>query len=231
MKNKNVLIAVGLAAVGGIAYFASKVKKQKEQITDAEIKAKQDAEAAAKALAEAKAKAKVDAESLLNKKSFASKVAKIQLYLGVNADGSVGQNTNIALKKKFPAYSTITTSNVDQIIEAIESDKKSASDLAAQKTATATLQQKKALADKLEDYTKSTRTGTKYYGELLADVSAPVYSWDNLTNSYKFLGTYKKFTKGGRYYNLISRGNGEVFVRFDDYRYAIDPKNFILKSL
>jgi len=235
MKNKNILIGVGLAAAAGIAYFVSKSKKQKsafeQQITDAEIKAKQAAEKAAADLAKARAKAKVDAESIENKNSFAAKVSTIQLYLGVNADGVVGANTNKALVKKFPKYSTITTANVDSIIADIESDKKTASDLAAQKTQTSALQEKKALSAKLEDYTKSTRTGTKYYAELLKDVNAPVYAWDNLTNSYKFLGNYEKFSKGKKFYNLVDRQNGEVMSKYNDYRYAFDPKSFILKSL
>jgi hypothetical protein len=228
MKNNNLLIGVGLAAAAGVAYFVSKVKKQKELITDTEIKAKQDAEKAAADLAKAVAKAKVDAESIANKNSFAAKVTTIQLYLGLgpNSDGKVGPNTNMALVKKFPKYSTITTANVNNIIADIDSDKKSASDLAAQKTATSSLQQKVEFAKRLE-----TLTNGSYYAVLLEDVSAPAYAFDSLTNSYRYLGTSKKFYKGSQFRNnLVSRGNGEILIKDGTTRYAVNPNSFIVKS-
>jgi hypothetical protein len=231
MKNNNVLIAVGLAAVGGVVYFASKVKKQKEQITDAEIKAKQDAQAAADALAKAKSRAKADAESLQNKNSLAAKVATIQLYLGVGADGVVGQNTNIALKKKFPAYSTITSANVDKIIADIESDKKAASDLSAKKVSDTALQQKKALAARLSSLTQK---GKGYYAVLLNPISAPAYIWDNLTSSYKYLGYARRFDAfsetGKAFTDLVDRQNGDVFVKDGDIRFQFNPNVFTVKT-
>lgn len=121
MKSSKLLIAVGAAALAGYAFVT--IKKQKRAITDAEIKAKQDAEAAAKAIAQAKADAKSRVNSLLNKNSYASKVAKVQLFLGVTPDGIVGKNTLLALKEKMPKYTKITSTNIDAILYDINSYK------------------------------------------------------------------------------------------------------------
>jgi len=226
MNNKNLIIGSVLLATAGYLYFTKVVKKKDQLITDAEIKAKQDAEKAAKELEIERAKAKEDAESLANKNSFASKVSVIQQYLGVSADGKVGPNTNNALKLKFPEYSTITQYNVDSIIAKINANVKDASDLSAQQSATVKLQEKVAFAKRLE-----TLTNGSYYAVLLQDVSAPAYAFDSLTNSYRFLGTYKKFYKGNQFSNrLVSRGNGEILIKDGTTRYAVDPNNFIVKS-
>lgn len=116
MKSKNLIIGAALLGTAGYLYFKNVIKKKNQLITDAEIKAKQDAEAAQLAIENAKKKAALDAQSIANKKSFSSKISVIQQFLGVNPDGIVGPNTIIALNKRFPKYVTITKANVDFIL-------------------------------------------------------------------------------------------------------------------
>jgi hypothetical protein len=233
MKNKNILIGVTLAAAAGIAYFVSKVKKQKELITDTEIKAKQDAEKAAADLAKAVAKAKVDAASIANRNSFAAKVSTIQQYLGVNPDGAVGPNTNMALTKKFPKYSTITTSNVDSIITDIDSDKKSASDLAAKKVTDDAKNKVVNTAREIQ------RLGNdrSYVAELTKNHYANLLKYDEVTKSWKYMGEKKNFYSGDKFGVRVSRpltalSSGNVLAKLGskDY-YEFSASMFILRKV
>jgi hypothetical protein len=228
-KNYTLILSTVLVGAGAyLIYNRSRKQKEQEESTEAGIKAKQEAEEKAKAEAEAKRLAKEKENSLENPNSFASKVAKIQLYLGVTPDGKVGPNTLGALTKKFPKYTTISTSNVNAIISDIEANKKSAENLEANKTSTANLQEKKALAYKLADLTK----GTVYYAELVNNIVAKQYQFDVLTGSYRYMNQTKAFNKGRTFGqgSLKDRGNGEILIAEGTFRYATDPSNFIIKK-
>jgi hypothetical protein len=226
-KNYTLILSTVLVGAGAFLIY-NKNRKDKEEATEEGIKAKQEAEEKAKAEAEAKRLAKEKENSLENPNSFASLVAKIQLYLGTTPDGKVGPNTIMALTKKFPKYTTITTSNVNLILADIESAKKAASDMSQNNTNAATLQAKKVLAYKLADMTK----GTTYYAELINNIVAKQYQFDILTGSYKYMNKTKSFSKGRTFGqgNLKDRGNGEILIAEGTFRYATDPSNFIIKK-
>ena len=226
-KNTTLILSTVLVGAGAFLIY-NRSRKDKEETTEAGIKAKQEADEIAAAKAEAERKAREKANSLENPNSFASLVAKIQLYLGVTPDGKVGPNTLTALMKKFPKYTTISTSNVNLIIADIEADKKSAENLEANKPSTAALQEKKALAYKLADLTK----GTVYFAELVNNIVAKQYQFDVLTGSYRYMNKTKAFTKGRTFGqgSLKDRGNGEILIAEGTYRYATDPSNFIIKK-
>ena len=230
--NNNVLLIGGAAVAAGAYMIYKKSKENKEKFSDeldAAKKAASDAELKAAAAKQAAINAKKESlNSLENPNSYASKVAKIQLYLGVTPDGKVGPNTIKALLTMMSSkFDTINSSNVDAILTEINARRKSASDLSQKTTTTTALQQKIAFANKLETLTSD---GTKY-AELLNNVSAPAYAFDSLTSSYRYLGNKKSFFKGNRFEkNLVSRGNGEILIKDGSTRYAVDPNNFIVKS-
>jgi hypothetical protein len=226
-KNTTLILSTVLIGTGAFIIY-NKNRKDKEDSTEEGIKAKQEAEAKAKAEEDAKRLAKEKENSLQNPNSFASLVAKIQLYLGVTPDGKVGPNTLMALTKKFPKYTSISTSNVNLILADIESAKKAASDMSQNNTNAATLQAKKVLAYKLADMTK----GTTYYAELINNIVAKQYQFDILTGSYKYMNKTKSFSKGRTFGqgNLKDRGNGEILIAEGTFRYATDPSNFIIKK-
>jgi hypothetical protein len=227
-KNYTLILSTVLVGAGAFLIY-NKNRKDKEEATEEGIKAKQEAEEKAKAEAEAKRLAKEKENSLENPNSFASKVATIQLYLGVTPDTKVGPNTIMALTKKFPKYTSITTSNVNAILADIEANKKSAENLEANKTSTAALQAKKALAYKLADLTK----GNEYFAELVTNITAKQYQFDILSGSYKYMNQTKSFLKGTRFLRgaLKDRGNGEILIAEGSFRYATDPNNFIIKKV
>jgi len=232
--NKNYLLIGGLALVGTGAYFLYKKDKDSKDAeadknkTAEEILAKQveaQEKNAAKIIAEQKYQSSID---LQNKNSYAAKVARVQLYLGVTPTGKVGANTIKALVTMMSTkFDSINEGNVDAILTEIDARKKSASDLSQKTTTTSALQEKIAFAKKLETLTSD---GSKY-AELLNNVSAPAYAFDSLTGSYKYLGNKKSFSKGSQFKrNLVSRGNGEILIKDGSTRYAVDPNNFIVKS-
>lgn len=228
-KNTTLILSTVLVGAGAFLIYNRNRKQDEKETTEAGIKAKQEADALAAAKAEEERKAREKANSLENPNSFVSKVAKIQLYLGVSPIGVVGPQTKMALSKKFPKYTTITSANVDLILADIEADKKSAENLEANKTSTAALQAKKALAYKLADLTK----GNEYFAELINNITAKQYQWDVLTNSYKYMNKTKTFSRGSRYLRgaLKDRGNGEILIAEGNFRYATDPNNFIIKKV
>lgn len=227
-KNATLILSTVLVGTGAYLIYNRNRKKEEKEATEAGIKAKQEADAKAQAKAEADRVARERANSLENPNSFASKVAKIQLYLGTTPDGKVGPNTLTALMKKFPKYTTISTANVNLILADIEADKKSAENLEANKTSTASLQEKKVLAYKLADLTK----GTTYFAELVNNIVAKQYQFDVLTGSYRYMNKTKSFSKGRTFGqgNLKNRGNGEILIAEGTFRYATDPSNFIIKK-
>ena len=239
MKLNNNVLLIGTAAIAAGAYMIYKKSKEAKKELSSELDAAKKAEAdalakAAAAKAAQVAAAKAAANSLENPNSYASKVAKIQLYLGVASDGKVGPNTNKALVAKFPKYSTITSSNVDAILKDIETAKTAASQMAQNKV-TSDAQQK------VIDYAKNYATAlknTNFYAELTADFRAPILNYDAFTKTYKLTGEYEQFDKGDKFgaganfplYYL--NDGGYVYASKNDSRdyYKIDPKFFITRS-
>lgn len=231
MKDKNLLIGAGILATAGIIYLSKVIKTKNKVISDADIKARQDADAAALALENERKKALEYSNSLENKNSYKSKVSIIQQYLGVNPDGIVGQNTINALKSKFPQFPYISETNVDAIILAIDNISKTTN--AVSNTNSTLLADRKAYAKKLVNLTSD----ESYWAVLSKDIKAPVYVYDNAKGTYVFQNRYQSYKKGSKFNGnrnnwsdpyLLDRGNGEVFICVGQYRMATDPLNFQL---
>lgn len=115
---------------------------------------------------------------------YVSKVKKIQVYIGVGADGDAGKegsNTNKALKRKFPtqyaSYGALTPSNVDKYVDTIT---KTETDLLALQKTQSAQKTRIAFGDKLKnlyykDKSKIVRT---------TDTNAPTKYLDKARNQY-----------------------------------------------
>jgi hypothetical protein len=239
MKLNNNVLLIGTAAIAAGAYMIYKKSKEAKKELSSELDAAKKAEAdalakAAAAKAAQVAAAKAAANSLENPNSYASKVAKVQLYLGVASDGKVGANTNKALVAKFPKYATITSSNVDAILADIETAKTAANQMAQNKVTTDAKQ-------KLIDYAKNFAIAANKEGmiaETIREHNAPQHRWDTYSKRWIPTGEYKFFRKGTEagkslFMEIIPRGSdGYVLFQFgfnkENY-YLIDPKYFIVR--
>ena len=114
-KNTTLILSTVLVGTGAfLIYNRSRKTKKGVSVEDIESRQKTEAEIAAEAAAREAAKNKYN--SLENPNSYKSKVARVQAFLGVAIDGIVGPQTLGALKKRFPRYDTINSSNIDFIL-------------------------------------------------------------------------------------------------------------------
>jgi hypothetical protein len=106
MKNQNLII--GAVVIGGLGYYAWKKGLLKSLFGDKSTESKTPA---------------TGNNPLTDPYSFASKVAKIQSYLGVQIDGIPGPQTNGALRTKYGLpYGNISMDNVDKYIKDLRLD-------------------------------------------------------------------------------------------------------------
>jgi hypothetical protein len=237
MKLDNNVLIIGGAAIAVGAYMVYKKTKESKDLLSSELDASKKAEAdalakAAAAKAAQVAAAKAQANSLQNPNSYASKVAKVQLYLGVNPDGKVGANTNKALVLKFSNYTTITSSNVDDILKDIDSRNANAKVVAQNKVTTDKKQE-------VINYAKSfvaALNNDNVYAELFYDWKAPIMNYDAFTKTYKQTGEVYNFRKGAKFgkaagFPLIyANDGGYVYAVYGQDYYKIDPKFFITRN-
>jgi len=240
MKLNNNVLFIGGAAIAAGAYLIYTKSKEKKDVLNAELDAAQKAAADAEAKAAAAAAAQVAAgkaaaNGLENPNSYMSKVAKVQLYIGVKPDGIVGKNTISALVTMMGSkFDTINSSNVDAILTEINARRKSASDL-SQTTTTNTA--KTGVIAYAKDFAK-TMSDSSYVAELMKDFKAPIYSYDEFTKKYKSLGTNLQFNKGEKFGNRVGKkitakgDDGYIFVAapYGGKLYMFDPKFFLVKK-
>jgi hypothetical protein len=236
--NNNVLLIGGAAIAAGAYMIYTKSKEKKDQLSDeldAAKKAAADAELKAAAAKQAAINAKKESlNSLENPNSYASKVAKVQLYLGVKPDGIVGKNTISALVTMMGSkFDTINSSNVDAILTEINARRKSASDLSQQTT---TNTAKAGLIKYAKDFVNVANASTNY-AELMKDHNAPLYAYDTFKKIYFPMGESKMFYKGNKFgkkvgVELVAKGDdGYVFIRtYSGGLYLVDPKYFTVKA-
>lgn len=118
-KNTTLILSTVLIGAGAyIIYSRNRVKANSSTTEDA-IKEKQKEEAEQAARDAARDTAREQYNSLQNPNSYKSKVARVQGFLGVAIDGIVGPQTLGALKKKFPQFQFMNSTNIDAIIAAI----------------------------------------------------------------------------------------------------------------
>jgi murein L,D-transpeptidase YcbB/YkuD len=118
-KNTTLILSTVLIGAGAYIIYSRNRKKANFSTTEDAIKAKQKEEANKAAKDAARDTAREQYNSLQNPNSYKSKVARVQGFLGVAIDGIVGPQTLGALKKKFPQFQTMNSTNIDAIIAAI----------------------------------------------------------------------------------------------------------------
>jgi murein L,D-transpeptidase YcbB/YkuD len=115
-KNTTLILSTVLIGAGAYIIYSRNRKKANSGTTEDAIKQKQKEEADKAAKDAARETIKEQYNSLQNPNSYKSKVARVQGFLGVAIDGIVGPQTLGALKKRFPRYDTINSSNIDFIL-------------------------------------------------------------------------------------------------------------------
>jgi murein L,D-transpeptidase YcbB/YkuD len=118
-KNTTLILSTVLIGAGAYIIYSRNRKKANSGTTEDAIKQKQKEEAEQAAKDAARDTAREQYNSLQNPNSYKSKVARVQGFLGVAIDGIVGPQTLGALKKKFPQFQFMNSTNIDAIIAAI----------------------------------------------------------------------------------------------------------------
>jgi murein L,D-transpeptidase YcbB/YkuD len=118
-KNTTLILSTVLIGAGAYIIYSRNRKKANSETTEDAIKQKQKEEAEQAAKDAARDTAREQYNSLQNPNSYKSKVARVQGFLGVAIDGIVGPQTLGALKKKFPQFQFMNSTNIDAIIAAI----------------------------------------------------------------------------------------------------------------
>jgi peptidoglycan hydrolase-like protein with peptidoglycan-binding domain len=118
-KNTTLILSTVLIGAGAYIIYSRNRKKANSETTEDAIKQKQKEEADKAAKDAARDTAREQYNSLQNPNSYKSKVARVQGFLGVAIDGIVGPQTLGALKKKFPQFQFMNSTNIDAIIAAI----------------------------------------------------------------------------------------------------------------
>jgi murein L,D-transpeptidase YcbB/YkuD len=118
-KNTTLILSTVLIGAGAFIIYSRNRKKSNSSTTEDAIKDKQKEEADKAAKDAARDTAREQYNSLQNPNSYKSKVARVQGFLGVAIDGIVGPQTLGALKKKFPQFQFMNSTNIDAIIAAI----------------------------------------------------------------------------------------------------------------
>jgi peptidoglycan hydrolase-like protein with peptidoglycan-binding domain len=118
-KNTTLILSTVLIGAGAYIIYSRNRKKANSSTTEDAIKQKQKEEADKAAKDAARDTAREQYNSLQNPNSYKSKVARVQGFLGVAIDGIVGPQTLGALRKKFPQFQFMNSTNIDAIIAAI----------------------------------------------------------------------------------------------------------------
>jgi peptidoglycan hydrolase-like protein with peptidoglycan-binding domain len=118
-KNTTLILSTVLIGAGAYIIYSRNRKKANSETTEDAIKQKQKEEAEQAAKDAARDTAREQYNSLQNPNSYKSKVARVQGFLGVAIDGIVGPQTLGALKRKFPQFQFMNSTNIDAIIAAI----------------------------------------------------------------------------------------------------------------
>jgi murein L,D-transpeptidase YcbB/YkuD len=118
-KNTTLILSTVLIGAGAYIIYSRNRKKANSGTTEDAIRDKQKEEAEQAAKDAARDTAREQYNSLQNPNSYKSKVARVQGFLGVAIDGIVGPQTLGALKKKFPQFQFMNSTNIDAIIAAI----------------------------------------------------------------------------------------------------------------
>ena len=118
-KNTTLILSTVLIGAGAFIIYSRNRKKANSGTTENAIRDKQKEEAEKAAKDAARDTAREQYNSLQNPNSYKSKVARVQGFLGVAIDGIVGPQTLGALKRKFPQFQFMNSTNIDAIIAAI----------------------------------------------------------------------------------------------------------------
>lgn len=164
----------------------------------------------------------------LNMKGYDSK--DVDGDAGRTADSDTHKAIATLTPQRFANFGLVTSSNVQKYIDGYAQDVATAvKEQEAQKT-------KKASADKLKANAKKVvelLDSGKYKAELLDKITPTKHIFDNLSGSYKPLGTTTTYSKGYTFRkgDLVARGNGQIMAKSGDYRYPFNPDMLIVRAL
>jgi hypothetical protein len=132
--------------------------------------------------------------------------------------------------QRFANFGLVTSANVQKYIDAYSQDVATAvKEQDAQKT-------KKASADKLKVNAKRVielLDSGKYKAELLDKINPTKHIYDELSKSYKNLGTTLSYPKGYTFRkgDLVDRKNGQVMIKSGSFRYPFNPDMLIVRGI
>lgn len=244
-SNIDYLTVVGIAAVGAAGYFIYRYVKKKQdekkitpEVTPVEPTpepktTKKTTSKTVTAGASAAQKTKLqDLLISLYSKYTGNKISDT-VYTATEAKGGWGNKSENALKVALSAssgnfaYTTpLDSSNAERYITAVTKvNEDRAKDLKTQQTKqtdkATKIQSAKQIVNLLD-------AGT-HKAKLLVDVTSPALQFDAVKNTYRNLGTTRKFGKGTTFDSgeLFARGDGSVLFKSGALRYPINPENLL----
>ena len=159
-------------------------------------------------------------------------------YDATDVDGDPGRTAESKTHKaiavltptRFSNFGLVNSSNVQKYIDGYSKDVATAvKEQEAQQTKKASQDKLRANANKVVELLN---TG-QYKAELLDKITPTKYIFDNVSGSYKSLGTTLTYGKGYTFRKgeLIARGNGQIMAKSGDYRYPFNPDMLIVRAL
>lgn len=238
-SNIDYLTIVAIAAVGTAGYFIYRFVKKKQD------EKKETPEVTPEVVPEVKPKNKTTPKVVTVGASAAQKT-KIQdllislyskytgnkisdtVYTATEATGGWGNKSENALKIALSASYTapLNSSNAESYIKALTKlNEDRAKDLKAQQTKQTDKATKVQSAKQIVNLLNA---GT-HKAKLLVDVTSPALQFDTVKNTYRPLGSTKKFSKGTTFDSgeLFARGDGSVLFKSGATRYPINPDNLL----
>jgi hypothetical protein len=241
--NTNLLI--GAALLGGGAYYAYKkglfgkgkgetpneVIKENQEVID-KIAAEEAKKAAAAAAAVSAANQIRQANTIINPKSYAGKVADIQKALGIKEDGIAGKQTNL----KFAAVYGLDKGDISTLnIDYYQARVKAKNTLSAIKAAAAVVNAKKAaavnVANDAKKFLELVNNG-KYKATLTKSVTANAFVFDNLKRAFVNVNDSTSFPKnmtfGKGQFSTLPRGGYVMLKGANNKYFALNPNDFLV---
>ena len=239
-SNINYLTIAGIAAVGAAGYFIYRFVKKKQ-----DEKNKPEPEVKPEVVPEKKTTSKTTSSTYTAGASSTQKT-KLQdllislyskytgnkisdtVFTAAEAKGGWGNKSENALKVALSASYTapLNSSNADTYINAVTKlNENRAKDLKAQQTK----QTDKATKLKSAKEIVSLLDAGTHKARLLVDVTSPALQFDTVKNTYRNLGTTRKFGKGTTFDSgeFTARGDGSLLFKSGLLRYPINPDNLL----
>lgn len=227
-KNNTLYYLLGAAVLGVVGYFGwEKYKKSKGGETPTPEPLPEPKEKTTTKPANASA-AKISELQKAMIRRFVQ-VDRQNEYTESDAKGGWGNKSRTALQKLQPTnYASKgdpNASNIDFWITSINKDiETAAKESAAMKVKQVSNAQLQKLSKDIVDYLKK---GGKV--KVISKFTAVKHQFDAVKKTYIPLKDTKTFSEGKVFENgdLVDRGNGQIMIKDDEYRYPTTPQNFL----